>query len=44
MQHINPRNTAPREKLIANPKARLQAQVAEVMRFRQLSLRTAEAY
>jgi integron integrase len=38
------RKTAPREKLIPNPKARLQEQVREVMRFHHYALRTEEAY
>jgi integron integrase len=37
-------NTALKEKLIPNPKARLQEQVREVMRFHHYSIRTEEAY
>jgi hypothetical protein len=37
-------NTALRSKLIPNPKARLQEQVREVMRFHHYSFRTEEAY
>jgi hypothetical protein len=36
--------TAPRERLIPNPKARLHEQVREVMRFHHYALRTEEAY
>jgi hypothetical protein len=38
------RKTAPKDKLIPNPKARLREQVREVMRFHHYSLRTEEAY
>jgi len=37
-------NTAPKDKLIPNPKARLREQVREVMRFNHYSLRTEQAY
>jgi hypothetical protein len=37
---MKPRNTAPREKLVPNPKARLQEQIREVMgRERQSNLK-----
>ena len=36
--------TAPKDKLIPNPKARLREQVREVMRFHHYSQRTEEAY
>ena len=42
--NIKPANTAPRERLVPNPKARLQDQLHEVCRFRHLSARTEEAY
>jgi hypothetical protein len=46
--NIDPAITAgarrPRERLIANPKARLREQFREVCRFRHLSERTEEAY
>ena len=38
------RNTAPRGKLIPNPKAKLREQVREVMRFHHYSFRTEETY
>src|SRR6266705_6468168 len=38
------RKTAPKTKLIPNPKARLQEQVREVMRFHHYSTRTEQAY
>ncbi len=38
------RKTAPKDKLIPNPKARLQEQVREVMRFHHYSIRTEETY
>lgn len=34
----------PRDRLIPNPKLRLRAQVAEVCRFRHMSLRTEDTY
>src|ERR1700722_20766810 len=37
-------NTALRDKLIPNPKARLQEQVREIMRFHHYSFRTEKAY
>ena len=44
MQNWQLGKTAPRDKLIPNPKARLREQVREVMRFHHYSLRTEEAY
>ena len=41
---MNPPITAPRDKLIPNPKARLREQVHEVMRFQHYALRTEETY
>ena len=38
------RKTAPKDKLIPNPKARLREQVREVMRWHHYSLRTEETY
>jgi hypothetical protein len=35
---------APRDRLLPNPKAKLRDQFHEAARFRQLSLRTEEAY
>ncbi len=39
-----PAKTAPRERMVPNPKARLRDQLHEVCRFRHLSPRTEEAY
>ena len=44
MQNSQLGKTAPRDKLIPNPKARLREQVREVMRFHHYSIRTEEAY
>ena len=44
MQNIGFGKTAPKAKLIPNPKARLREQVREVMRFHHYSLRTEKAY
>jgi integron integrase len=44
VQYIESRNTAPRERLIPNPKAKLREQVREVMRFHHYSFRTEETY
>jgi hypothetical protein len=44
MQNWQLGKTAPRDKLIPNPKARLREQVREVMRFHHYSPRTEEAY
>src|ERR1035441_4460256 len=44
MQNSRLGKTAPRDKLIPNPKARLREQVREVMRFHHYSLRTEEAH
>ena len=44
MQSAASRNTAVRDKLVPNPKARLQEQVREVMRFHHYSIRTEESY
>jgi len=41
---IRPTKTAPRERLVPNPKARLREQLHEVCRFKHLSPRTEEAY
>ena len=41
---MNPAKTAHREQFIPNPKARLQEQVREVMRFHHYSIRTEETY
>lgn len=40
---VNPKSV-PRGRLVPNPKARLREQFHEVARYRQLSLRTEEAY
>ena len=44
MQNWQLGKTAPCDKLIPNPKARLREQVREVMRFHHYSPRTEEAY
>jgi len=44
MQSAEFRKTAPKEKLVPNPKLRLQEQVREVMRWHHYSIRTEEAY
>src|SRR5215469_17329000 len=41
--NLNPRKV-PRDRLVSNPKAKLRDQFHEVARYRQLSLRTEEAY
>ena len=42
--NMDSRKTAPRERLVPNPKARLREQLHEVCRFKHLSARTEEAY
>src|SRR6204780_614125 len=44
MQSAEFRKTAPKEKLVPNPKLRLREQVREVMRFHHYSIRTEESY
>ena len=44
MQTAEFRNTAPKEKLVPNPKLRLREQLREVMRFHHYSIRTEAAY
>lgn len=41
---IEPANTAPLERLVPNPKARLREQLHEVCRFKHMSPRTEESY
>jgi hypothetical protein len=44
VQYTEFEKTAPRDKLVPNPKARLREQIREAMRFHHYSLRTEEAY